>query len=72
MIRLLLACISLALLAGCQKVYEVEYYEPTQYNVDYSIPATSKRPGLGPIKMIKGKSGSIEFSDNKSFSFSIF
>lgn len=72
MTKLLLASALALILSGCQKVYEVEYYEPTQHNAEYSIHATSKRPGLGPIKKIKGKSGSIEFSDHKSINFSIF
>lgn len=69
MIKLLIGLCIIATLAGCQQVYEVEYYEPTEVNKEYCIKSSEKSPGLGPIKKINGKSGALDFSDNKSFSF---
>ena len=58
-------------LAGCQRVNKVEYYEPTAENAAYSTPRTDKMAGHGPVKSIEGKSGVPDFSDNKTFRFSI-
>lgn len=59
------------LLTGCQQITEVEFYPPSKEIESYCTKATKDTPGRGPIKSIKGKSGSPDFSDSKSFSFSI-
>ena len=56
-------------LCGCQSVSKVEFYEPTPDNEAYSIKATETMQGHGPVKLIEGKSGVPDFSDNKSYSF---
>lgn len=55
-------------LAGCQSVTRVEYYEPTAQNAAYSTPATDKNQGHGPVKSVEGKSGTPDFSDHKTIS----
>lgn len=70
----LLAVFLLAVLlmtAGCQQVTEVDFYEPTAANAAYCTPATDKAPGRGPLKSVKGKSGTPDFSDGKSFNFNL-
>lgn len=69
---LLLFCIVLGLLTGCQTITEVEFYPPTPETVEYSTKSDGNAPGRGPIKSIKGKSGSPDFSDNKTFSLTVF
>ena len=66
--KLLIAALIVAALAGCQSVTRVEYYEPTPQNAEYSTPRTDKTQGHGPVKSIEGKSGVPDFSDNKTFS----
>lgn len=68
LIMLLLAAL---LLVGCQSVTKVEYYEPNAQNAAYSTPTTDKTQGHGPVKSIEGKSGVPDFSDNKTFRFSL-
>ena len=68
---LLAAAALAAVLTGCQSVTKVEYYEPTAANAAYSTPRTDKTQGHGPVKSIEGKSGVPDFSDNKTFRFSI-
>lgn len=68
LIMLLLAAL---LLVGCQSVTKVEYYEPNEQNAAYSTPRTEKTQGHGPVKSIEGKSGVPDFSDNKTFRFSL-
>lgn len=58
-------------LSGCQQITEVEFYPPSKEIEAYCTKATKDTPGRGPIKSIKGKSGSPDFSDSKSFSFSL-
>lgn len=58
-------------LSGCQQITEVEFYPPSKDIESYCTKATKDTPGRGPIKSIKGKSGSPDFSDSKSFSFSL-
>lgn len=69
--KLLLAALIVAAVAGCQSVTRVEYYEPTPQNAEYSTPRTEKTQGHGPVKSIEGKSGVPDFSDNKTFRFSL-
>ena len=69
---LLAGALIAVLVAGCQTVTRVEYYEPTEDNAEYSTPRTEKSQGHGPVKSIEGKSGVPDFSDNKTFSFNIF
>lgn len=69
--KLLLAALIAAAAAGCQSVTRVEYYEPTPQNAEYSTPRTEKTQGHGPVKSIEGKSGVPDFSDNKTFRFSL-
>lgn len=71
MIRYLLLLSLALILSGCQTVYDVEYYEPTEGNKAYSMPSTGTRPGFGPIRRIQGRSGSVNFSENLSFKISI-
>lgn len=63
-----LACI---VCSGCQSVSRIEYFEPTQANADYSVKTSDTALGHGPIKAIEGKSGVPDFSDNKTFKFSL-
>lgn len=65
------AILSVAMLAGCQSVNKIEYYEPNAQNAAYSTPSTEKTQGHGPVKSIEGKSGVPDFSDNKTFRFSL-
>ena len=58
----------MGLATGCQSVTRVEYYEPTPQNAAYSTPTTEKTQGHGPLKSVEGKSGTPDWSDNKSFS----
>ena len=69
--KILFAVLIAAALAGCQSVTRVEYYEPTPQNAEYSTPRTDKTQGHGPVKNIEGKSGVPDFSDNKTFRFSL-
>ena len=71
MIRYLLLLFLALVLSGCQTVYDVEYYEPTEKNKEYSMPSTCERPGFGPIRRIQGRSGSVNFSESLSFKVSI-
>ena len=59
------------LLAGCQSVSRIEYYEPTGANAAYSAPNSAERPGHGPVKSIEGRSGVPDFSDHKTFRFTL-
>lgn len=70
--KIIVAIIAVAALAGCQSVTKVEFYEPTDANAQYSTPRTDTGLGHGPVKSIEGKSGVPDFSDNKTFSFNIF
>ena len=67
----LFAMLIVAAVAGCQSVTKVEYYEPTPQNAEYSTTRTDKTQGHGPVKSIEGKSGVPDFSDNKTFRFSL-
>ena len=67
----LMAAMLAVVLAGCQTVTRVEYYEPTTENAAYSTPTGEKTQGHGPVKSIEGKSGVPDFSDNKTFRFSL-
>lgn len=58
---LLIAC---GLVSGCQSVNVVEYYEPTSQNVQFSVPGTDGKPGLGPVKRIESKNGIRDWSQN--------
>ena len=69
MIKYLLGIVAGLLLVGCQTTYDIEYYEPTEANKAYCIPATANTPGMGPVKHVTGKSGALDFSDHKSFTF---
>ena len=69
--KLLIAALIVAALAGCQSVTRVEFYEPTPQTAEYSTPRTDKTQGHGPVKSIEGKSGVPDFSDNKTFRFSL-
>lgn len=57
--------------SGCQSVTRIEYYEPTEGNRAYSVESTEAVQGHGPIKSIEGKSGTPDFSNNKTFKFSL-
>lgn len=61
----------LLMTAGCQTVTRVEFYEPSAANAAYCTPANDTSPGRGPLKFVEGKSGSPDFSDGKSFNFSL-
>ena len=65
----LMAAMFAVVLAGCQTVTRVEYYEPTPQNAEYSTPRSDKTQGHGPVKSIEGKSGVPDFSDHKTFSW---
>ena len=69
--KILAAVFALALLCGCQSVTKIEYYEPNVNNKEYCVQTTEKAQGHGPIKSIEGKSGTPDFSDNKTFRFSV-
>lgn len=69
MVKYLFAAILAGCLCGCQTTYDIEYYEPTEANKAYCVPATKNTPGLGPVKHVNGKSGALDFSDHKSFTF---
>ena len=58
-------------LVGCQSVTRIEYYEPTETNRAYCVATEDSVQGHGPIKAIEGKSGTPDFSDNKTFKFSL-
>ena len=66
----MLAVMLAGLLGGCQNVTRVEFYEPTAANSAYCTAASDKSPGRGPLKSVEGKSGSPDFSDNKTFNLS--
>ncbi|MDD3155463.1 MAG: hypothetical protein PHS41_11400 [Victivallaceae bacterium] len=61
----------LSMLCGCQSVTKVEFYEPTTDNAEYSVKTTENVQGHGPVKIIEGKSGVPDFSDNKTFRFNL-
>ena len=64
--------IMLALLsAGCQQITQMEFYQPTKQNQAYCVKAHDGTPGRGPIKVIKGKTGAIDWSDGKNISLNI-
>ena len=69
--KIIVAILTVAALAGCQSVTKVEYYEPTEANRAYSTPAEGNTFGHGPVKSIEGKSGVPDFSDGKSFNFNV-
>ncbi len=57
--------------AGCQSVTKVEFYDVTEHNSAFSVPSQDGKLGHGPIKTIEGKSGMPDWSDGKSFKFSL-
>ncbi len=59
------------LCAGCQSVSRVEFYEPTSANAEYSVKSSETKQGHGPVRVIEGKSGVPDFSDNKTFRFNL-
>jgi|GEM_PF-5631678 len=67
----LTAALALSGLCGCQAVTKVEFFEPTATNTDYCVKTTDKVQGHGPVKLIEGKSGVPDFSDNKTFSLKL-
>lgn len=69
--KLFIALSVLLLLCGCQSVTRIEYYQPTATNKQFCVPTANGVQGHGPIKSIEGKSGAPDFSDNKSFKFSL-
>ena len=69
--RIIIAVVIAAALAGCQSVTKVEFYEPTAANAEYSSPSSEKSLGHGPVKCIEGKSGVPDFSDGKSFNLNV-
>lgn len=70
--NIIISCLLLLLVSGCQQIAEVEFYPPSKENEQYSVKAKGGTPGRGPIKRINGKSGTPDFSDNKSFTFTLF
>lgn len=67
-----LSCVFAAgILCGCQSVTKVEFYEPTAANAEYSVKSSGRTQGHGPVKLIEGKSGVPDFSDNKTFSLKL-
>ncbi|MBP5531126.1 MAG: hypothetical protein J6Y54_03745 [Lentisphaeria bacterium] len=69
--KIIVAILTVAALAGCQSVTRVEYYEPTEANAEYCTPTAGNTFGHGPVKSIEGKSGVPDFSDGKSFNFNV-